>query len=126
MSRDKQWLNLLAPIPLNGGECRRRVLHEAPFEDWVEVSVVLGDGASGVRVITAMFDQNDLPGSVSDVITIDGGLRQESVSGRVETDGRIEGTYNAVGHDKRQPRPLTEREVQALRTVATALRMRYP
>ena len=125
MGANEECVKLLAPIPRNGGECKRRVLHEAPFEDWVEVRVTLRD-ASGLRIITAMFDQDDAPGSVSDVITIDGGLRQEAVSARLEVDGRIQGTYSLLGRDKATPRPLTDKEAQALRNVATALRLRYP
>ena len=125
MSYDKKWLGLLAPVPTGVGECTRRVLHDAPFEDWVEVRVVLGDGASAMRIVTAMFDQDDLPGSVSDLVTSTIGERQETISGRVECDGRIEGTYWLTERDRNVPRPLTEKEVQGLREVAASLRLRY-
>lgn len=124
-SYDRKWLHLLAPVPTNLGECTRRVMHDAPFEDWVEVRVVLGDGTSGMRIVTAMFDQDDLPGSVSDLVSTEVGKRQETVSGRVGSDGRIEGTYWLTEREQNTPRPLTEKEVQGLREVAASLRMRY-
>ncbi len=124
MDGDTKGLGLLAPVPAKAGECTRRVMHDPPFEDWVEVRVVL-DGAAGVRVVTAMFDENDLPGSVSDLVTIDGGRRQEAVSARVDTDGVIHGTYSITENDRHAPRPLTEEEIRRLREVAAALKERY-
>ena len=126
MSYDEKWLGLLAPVPAREGECRRRVMHEPPYEDWVEVRLVLGGGAIGVRVVTAMFDADDQPGSVSDLVTTESGQRQETVSGRVEIGGRIQGTYRVTDNDQNTPRPLTEKEEQGLRAVAAALRRRYP
>lgn len=128
MIADKKSLNLLGPVPVNGGECRRRVMHDAPFEDWVEVRLMLdGGGTTGLRIVTAMFDADDQPGSVSDVVTIPGGQRQEAVSGRIETGGRVRGSYLVVENDKESPaRPLTEAEERALRALAAALRLRYP
>jgi hypothetical protein len=125
MSYDRKWLGLLAPLPADVGQCTRRVLHDAPFEDWVEVRVVLNDDTGGLRIVTAMFDQDDLPGSVSDLVSNDIGKRQETVSGRVESDGKIEGTYWLTERDRNTPRPLTEKERQGLREVAASLRLRY-
>jgi hypothetical protein len=126
MSDNKQWLDLLGPVPAQDGECRRRVMHDPAHEDWVEVRVVLGGGQTGQRVVTAMFDADDQPGVVSDVVTIPGGRRQEAVSAQVVTGGRIQGTYLLSENDQKTPRPLTETEVQRLRTVFAALRKRYP
>jgi hypothetical protein len=101
-------------------------MHEPPYEDWVEVRLVLGGDKTGVRIVTAVFDADDQPGSVSDVVTIPGGQRQETVSGRIEAGGRILGSYRKTDGDQNTPRPLTEREEQGLRALAAALRQRYP
>ena len=113
--------NLLAPVPTDSGVCRRRVLHDPQHEDWVEVQVVLGDPATGKRIVTAQFDADDRPDSVSDVVTLPGGPRQVSVSGHVDGDV-IEGTY--MGTDT--SRSLTDTEVGRLRVVLASLRQRYP
>jgi hypothetical protein len=118
---DENTLDLLGPVPPKDGECRRRVLHDPEHEDWVEVRVTLGSGATGQRVVTALFDADDQPGTVSDVVTIPGGQRQMAVSGQV-AGGRIQGTY--MGTDS--SRALTETEVQRLRAVFASLRQRYP
>ena len=125
MSSDNHWEDLLGPVPVVGGECKRRVMHDPEHEDWVEVRVVL-DGQSGQRVVTARFDQNDQPGTVSDVITIPGGQRQETVYGEVVEGGRIQGTYLLTDCDTNTPRDLTDTELQRLRDVFRALRQRYP
>lgn len=125
MSDESHWLGLLGPVPITDGECKRRVLHEAPFEDWVEVRLVLGDGAAGQRIVTAMFDADDQPGSVSDLVT-NGGGKRETVAGRIVTGGRFQGTYRVSDSDQNIPRELTEMEERALRAIAAALRQRYP
>jgi len=122
MSENTQSLDLLGPVPTDDGECRRRVLHDPEHEDWVEVRVTLGNGASRQRIVTALFDADDQPGAVSDVVTIPGGPRQVTVSGQVAAGGLIQGSY--MGTDS--SRPLTEAEVQRLRVVFASLRQRYP
>jgi len=124
MSDESHWLGLLGPVPPKDGECRRRVMHDAPFEDWVEVRLVLGGGAAGQRIVTAMFDADDQPGSVSDLVTAGG--KRETVAARVGTGGRLQGAYRVGDDDKNVPRPLTEPEEQALRAIAVSLRQRYP
>lgn len=126
MSKNDQSLDLLGPVPVKDGECRRRVMHDPAHEDWVEVRVVLDGGHTGQRVVTARFDADDQPGSVSDVVTIPGGQRQEAVQGQVVDGGRIQGTYLLCENDQRIPRPLTEAEEKRLRTVFESLRQRYP
>ena len=122
MSEEKTPLDLLTPVPTEDGECRRRVLHDPEHEDWVEVRVTLGDGKTKQRVVTALFDADDQPGAVSDVVTLPGGPRQVTVSGKVAEGGLIQGTY--IGTDS--SRALTETEVQRLRLVFASLRQRYP
>jgi hypothetical protein len=87
MSDKQDTLDLMTPVPVNDGECRRRVLHDRDHEDWVEVRVVLDGGTTGKRVVTALFDADDQPGTVSDVVTISGGQRQLAVSGQVAAGG---------------------------------------
>lgn len=125
MNTEFAWLGLLAPVPATGGECKRRVLHDPPFTDWVEVRLVLGDDASGLRIVTAMFDADDKPGSVSDMVAVDGGRHQETVSGRVEANGRIQGFYTLIENDQRLRGPLTPTDEEGLRALAAALRQRY-
>src|SRR5262249_31393992 len=122
MNGKKDALDLLAPVPTEDGVCRRRVLHDRDHEDWVEVRVVLGDNSTGQRIVTALFDADDKPGAVSDVVTIPGGPRQVTVSGQVADDGLIKGTY--MGTDS--SRALTETEIQRLRDVFASMRQRYP
>ena len=100
-------------------------MHEPPYEDWVEVRLVLGGEETGLRIVTAVFDADDQPGSVCDVVTIPGGQRQETVSGTI-AGSKIRGTYRTTDGDQKTPRPLTEREEQALCELAAALRRRYP
>ena len=126
MSNHSQWLELMAPVPAEDGDCQRRVMHDPAHEDWVEVRVVLDGGRTGQRIVTARFDAEDQPGSVSDVVTIPGGRRQETVSGQVVDGGRIQGTYLLTENDRRTPRPLTEAEEQRLLMVFASLRQRYP
>jgi hypothetical protein len=126
MSNDKQWIDLLGPVPAKDGECRRRVMHDPAHEDWVEVRVVLDGGQTGQRVVTALFDADDNPGTMSDVVTIPGGQRREMVAAQVVAGGKIQGVYQIYENDQKTPRPLTDAEVQRLRTVFAALRKRYP
>jgi hypothetical protein len=126
MIESKHTLELLGPVPTGDGECRRRVIHEPPRVDWVEVRVVLDGGTTGRRVVTALFDADDRPGAVCDVVTIPGGERQQMVSGEVATGGLIRGTYSGPENDQQSSRPLTETETQRLRGVFASLRQRYP
>ena len=119
-------MGLLGPVPTKDGECKRRVMHDAPFEDWVEVKLVFGGVAAGSqRIVTALFDADDQPGSVTDVVTIPGRQRRETVSGRV-VSGRFQGTHLVTENDRQTPRPLTPAEEEGLRAIAAELRKRYP
>jgi len=115
-------LDLLGPVPTEDGECRRRVLHDPEHKDWVEVRVTLGSGSTGQRVVTALFDADDRPGRVSDVVTIPGGQRQAAISGQVADGGLIQGTYTGA----ESSRALTDTEVQRVHAVFASLRQRYP
>jgi hypothetical protein len=83
---------------------------------------VLGDGVTGLRVLTAMFDPEGRPGSVSDLISLDGGRHQETAGGRIEPDGRMHTTYWLTEGERHTPRVLTAQEEDGLRRLAAALR----
>jgi hypothetical protein len=126
MNDEKKWLGLLGPVPPKDGHCRRRVMHDPQHEDWVEVRLVLNGGGTGVRIVTAQFDADDRPGTVTDVLTIPGGQRQETISAQIVDGNRVQGTYRLIENDQNTPRPLTATEEQGLRELAAALRQRYP
>jgi hypothetical protein len=84
----------------------------------------LGNGVTGLRVLTAMFDPEGRPGSVSDVISLDGGRCQMTAGGRIEPDGRMLATYWLTEGDRHTPRALTAEEQDGLRRLAGALRER--
>lgn len=94
------------------------------FSGWEEVRLTLGNGRDGLRVIAGIYDPQGKPGAISDLVALDGGLKQQSAGGRVESDGRIQGTYWHTEGDQHTPRPLTEVERDGLRALAIALRAR--
>jgi len=91
---------------------------------WTQVRLVLGDGVTGLRVLTAMFDPEGRPGSVSDLVSRDGGRHQETAGGRIEPDGRMHATYWLTEGERHTPRALTAQEEEGLRRLAAALRER--
>ncbi len=115
------WLALLASLPADEGECHRAPMVGETFVGWQEIRLVLGDGRTRLRVVTAIYDPAGRPGAVSDLVATEGGHRQESLGARVEPDGRIEGTRWLTEGDRHAPRPLTEAERNGLRALAGAL-----
>lgn len=95
------------------------------FAGCKEVRLTLGNGQDGLRVVAAIYDPQGRPGAISDMVAIEGGLKQQSAGGRVKTDGRIQGTYWHTEGDQHTPRPLMETERDGLRALALALRARY-
>jgi len=118
------WFRVLATLPVDEGECHATTLSDEPLAGWRQVWLVLGDGISGLRVITAMYDPTGQPGMISDLVATDSGHRQESVGARFESDGRIHGTHWVTDGEHHTPRPITEGEANALRELATTLRQR--
>jgi len=118
------WLKLLAPIPLDGGEWHQETRTDEALKDWTQVRLVLGNGVTGLRVLTAMFDPEGRPGSVSDLVSLGGGRHQETAGGRIEPDGRIYATYWLTEGEQHTPRTLTAQEEEGLRRLAAALRER--
>ena len=118
------WLALLAPLPAEGGEWQREARTDRALKGWTQVRLVLGNGVTGLRVLTAMFDPDGRPGSVSDLVSRDGGRHQETAGGRIEHDGRMQATYWLTEGDQHTPRALTADEEDGLRRLAVALRER--
>ena len=83
---------------------------------------MLGDGVTGLRVLTAMFDPEGRPGSVSDLVSRDGGRHQETAGGRIEPDGQMHATYWLTEGEQQTPRALTALEEDGLRRLVGALR----
>ena len=94
---------------------------EEPLAGWRQIQLVFSDGVTGLRVIVALYNSAGRPAMVSDLVTVDGGRRQESVGARVEPDGRVEGTHWLAEGDHHTPRPLTEPERDGLRKLAQAV-----
>ena len=115
------WLALLASLPAGEGECHCALMTGEAFVGWEEIRLVLGDGRTGLRVVTAIYDPAGRPGAVSDLVATAGGHRQESLGARVEPDGHMEGTRWLTEGDRHTPRPLTEGERSGLRALAGAL-----
>jgi hypothetical protein len=61
---------------------------------------------------------------VSDLVSRDGGLHQETAGGRIEPDGRLLGTYLLTQGDQNTPRALTGEEDEGLRQLAAGLKKR--
>ena len=122
MSQNESWLALLAPLPEEGGEWSQETRTDPALAGWTQVRLVLGDGVKGLRVLTAMFDPEGRPGSVSDLVSRDSGRRQETAGGRIEPDGRMHATYWLTEEERHTPRAVTAQEEDALRQLAVALR----
>jgi hypothetical protein len=114
-------VTLLDPLPPDEGECHSATVPGEPFVGWRQIRLVIGDGATGLRVIVGMYDQTGRSGMVSDLVATAGGARQESLGARIEPDGSMRGTYWLSEGDRHTPRSLTEVELSALRVLADAL-----
>jgi hypothetical protein len=53
MSNREPWLSLLAPLPAEGGEWHQETRTEPALKGWTQVRLVLGNGVTGLRVLTA-------------------------------------------------------------------------
>ena len=118
------WLSLLAPLPAEGGEWHQETRTEPALKGWTQVRLVLGDGVTGLRVLTAIFDPAGRPGRASDLAPRDGGRHQETAGGRIEPDGRMHATYWLTEDERHTPRALTAQEEEGLRCLVVALRER--
>ena len=116
------WLSLLAPLPAEGGDWHQETRTDPPLKGRTQVRLVLGNGVTGLRVLTAMFDPEGRAGSVSDLVSRDGGRHQETAGGRIEPDGRMHATYWLTEGERHTPRALTAQEEDPLRRLAVAMR----
>lgn len=121
MPADEPWLALCAPLPAQGGEWTQETRADAALPGWTQVRLVLGDGVTGLRVLTAMFDPEGRPGMVSDLVARNRGERQETAGARIEPDGRMTGTYWLTRGEGHVPRALTAEEERRLGELAGAL-----
>ena len=119
------WLSLLAPLPIEGGEWNQETRTDLALKGWTQVRLVLGNGVTGLRVLTAMFDPEGRPGSVSDLVSQEGGRHQETAGGRIEPYGRMHAIYWLTEGEQHTPRALTAQEEEGLRRLAAALRGRW-
>jgi hypothetical protein len=124
MPDNAPWLALLAPLPAEAGEWSQETRTDEALKGWTQVRLVLGDGATGMRIVLAMFDPEGRPGMVSDLVSRDGGQHQETAGARIEPDGRLTGTYWLTQGEQNTPRALTAEEEHGLQRLATALRER--
>jgi hypothetical protein len=92
-----------------------------PFAGWEQMRIFLGDGETGMRVVTATFDSAGNIGTVSDLVATARGTRQESMTARIYGDGAVEGAYWLTEGDRMTPRPLTDGEKLGLRDLAEIL-----
>jgi len=67
--KDAPWLALLAPLHAEGGEWHQETRTDPALKGWTQVRLVLGNGVTGLWVLTAMFDAGGRPGSVSDLVS---------------------------------------------------------
>ena len=57
-------LTLLGPIGTDQGKFTCVRMREVPFEGWIQVRLVLGDGRAVLRVVTALFDVESRPQTI--------------------------------------------------------------
>jgi hypothetical protein len=145
------WHRLLAPLPADAVPERKPV---APPEvlalpegraiaGWESVTLMLTDAAVGLRHLHVVLDETGRPISAGDHVfyraTSDDGpaqIRQESIGGRLEPDGRFLGTcWLVTGPEpaddgppqwEMTPRTPTEPEVTALKGLVADLVGRLP
>lgn len=147
------WHVLLGPLP---GQAISRVsplvpppgeptIEAGPLAGWHSLVVELSAGAAGVRILQVLVDGEGVPLSASDHVLFrfeppDGlrpvQMRQESIGGRLESNGDFRGTcWLVTGPEpvdeeeprwEMVPRQPTEGEVQALRKLVVEVVRRRP
>jgi hypothetical protein len=148
------WHALLAPLPPDARPVRTPVgppeILDSPagaaIAGWQNLSLNLSAGTHGLRHLLILLDDSGRPIAASDHLFLhwpDPGdasgpwqMRQESIGGRLEPDGRFLGTcWTVVGPEPREdedpawestPRPPTDAEVAQLRSLVVDLLGRAP
>jgi hypothetical protein len=120
--------------------------HGSAIAGWESVTLQLSAGAAGMRHLLVVVDETGRPISAGDHAyfretsaadpAAPATIRQESIGGRLEADGRFLGTcWLVTGPEpladeppqwEMTPRPPTEAETAALRSLVTDLMRRLP
>ncbi len=136
------WHTLLAPLPPDAVPVRKPIgsvevpgpAHSA-IAGWQNLSLNLSAGTFGLRHLLIVLDETGRPIAASDHVFIHWEnpsdpsgpwqMRQESIGGRLEEDGRFLGTcWTVTGPEPREdeppawqstPRPPTDEEAAALK-----------
>jgi hypothetical protein len=137
------WHTLLAPLPPDAVPVRKPIgspellatAHAAAIAGWQNLSLELSAGTFGLRHLLIVLDETGRPIAASDHVFIHWEnpsdlsgpwqMRQESIGGRLEEDGRFLGTcWTVTGPEPREdeppawestPRPPTDEEAAALK-----------
>lgn len=148
------WHTLLAPLPPDARPERKPVAPPevaasatgAAIAGWENLSLNLSAGAHGLRHLLVVLDENGRAIAVSDHVYLRwdepddasgrGRMRQESIGGRLEADGRFLGTcWTVAGPEPRgdeepaweyTPRGPTDEEVSRLQVLVAELVARAP
>jgi hypothetical protein len=106
-----EWHTLLAPLPAGAMPVRKPIgspevlatAHGAAIAGWQNLSLNLSAGALGLRHLLIVLDEAGRPIAASDHVLIrwedpsdpsgPWRMRQESIGGRLEEDGRLLGRY---------------------------------
>jgi len=146
------WHTLLAPLPADAMPIRTPIgspevlgtAHGAAIAGWQNLSLNLSAGTFGLRHLLIVLDESGRPIAASDHVFIHWEnpshpsgpwqMRQESIGGRLEEDGRFLGTCWTVtgpepGEDEppaweSTPRQPTDEETAALKALVAEIVMR--
>ena len=146
------WHMLLAPLPAEAIPVRKPVGspealaqgHEAAIAGWQNLTLNLSAGAFGLRHVLIVLDETGRPIAASDHVFIHWEnpldpsgpwqMRQESIGGRLEEDGRVLGTcWTVTGPEPREdeppawdsiPRQPTDEEAAMLQQLVAEIVMR--
>ena len=73
------------PIPTEQGEFECTPMVQPPFQDWTQVRLFFGNGNLALRVITALFNVEGCPQTISDLIASEERAAAETLGGRSDT-----------------------------------------
>jgi hypothetical protein len=148
------WHSLLAPLPPDARPDRKPVAPPelaasptgAAIAGWENLSLHLSAGAHGLRHLLVVLDESGRAIAASDHVYLRweeaddasgrGRMRQESIGGRIESDGRFLGTcWTVAGPEPREdeapaweytPRGPSDEEISRLRSLVAELMARAP
>jgi hypothetical protein len=148
------WHALLAALPPDARPIRKAIgpaemlgsAEAAAIAGWQNLSLNLSAGAHGLRHLLIVLDETGRAIAASDHVLLHWAdpadpsapwqMRQESIGGRLEPDGRFLGTcWTVIGAEPREdeepvwestPRTPTDEEAAALRTLVAEIVARAP